>query len=165
MWDVQLDFVRQFKSKKLCSTTLKSWDVRLGISLMWSSNCQTKSKMSWTKSKWIVKQRIVEHPNVPLIVWSNKLFIKYLTIIINFKIIFFFQDIILRNILTFRTTKMCSVICVEEFSNCTAFQFEDGNCSIGKPDYLFQVLKTIKFSSEVSITKKSRSSLAIYTRD
>jgi hypothetical protein len=26
-WEVRLDFVRQFKSNKLCSTTLKSWDV------------------------------------------------------------------------------------------------------------------------------------------
>ncbi len=56
-------------------------------------------------------------------------------------------------ILTFRTAKMCSVKCVEEFSNCTAFQFEYGNCSIGKPDYLFQVHKTIRFSSVVSSQK------------
>ncbi len=32
---VQLDFVRQFKSKKSCSTTFKSCDVRLGFSSMW----------------------------------------------------------------------------------------------------------------------------------
>jgi hypothetical protein len=32
---VRLDFVRQFKLKKSCSTTFKSCDVRLGFSLTW----------------------------------------------------------------------------------------------------------------------------------
>ncbi len=32
---VRLDFVRQFKSKKSCSTTFKSCDVRLGFSSTW----------------------------------------------------------------------------------------------------------------------------------
>jgi hypothetical protein len=41
-WDVRLDFVRQLKSKKSCSKTLKSWDVRLGLSLTRSSNCRKK---------------------------------------------------------------------------------------------------------------------------
>ncbi len=30
-----VEFVRQLKSKKSCLTTLKSWDVRLGLSSTW----------------------------------------------------------------------------------------------------------------------------------